>query len=50
MEAEIRFIVTVGITLAKNVFAAHGADGFGRTVCMMTPKLMAPYRMGGKPL
>jgi transposase len=37
-------IVTVGIDLAKNVFAVHGVDATGK------PALVRPRGAGGKPL
>jgi transposase len=50
-------IVTVGIDLAKNVFAVHGVDETGKAVLvrpevprakLMAPKFVVPYRMSGK--
>jgi transposase len=32
MEGEVMAIVTVGIDLAKNVFAVHGVDELGKPV------------------
>jgi hypothetical protein len=34
LEAEIIIIVTVGIDLAKNVFAVHGVDTTGKPVLL----------------
>jgi transposase len=34
LKGEIRVIVTVGIDLAKNVFAVHGVDALGQPVPM----------------
>ena len=36
-------MVTVGVDLAKNVFAVHGVDDDGKVA------LVKPWRAGGKP-
>jgi transposase len=46
-------ITTVGIDLAKNVFSLHGVDangkvGLKRTVRLMAPAFVVPYRKSGK--